>query len=362
MADKNELVLSNIRKELDRIDKKENKVYFFVMDTKGVPSGSLAYIYHLAMFLKEEGYDVEMLHIEDEFVGVGDWLGEEFASLKHTNVNGNEVGASPSDILFIPEIYAQVMNQTKNLPCKRVGIMQNFNYLVDQVPFAAQWGDFKVFDSIADTPYQQDKLAGVFPYVKTRVVTPFVSKLFGKTDEPKKLIINIVAKDQDDIKRVVKPFYWKYPSFKWVTFRDLRSMPQVKFSEALREGAVTVWIDEDASFGYAPLEAMKSGSIVLAKIPDTELPWQYDDKGELTRSCVWFTDFDMLHKQLVSVIRSWITDKVPQVIYEEAGKTPQEYTEDRTRKEFLAAFNDILGKRRSEMEELMLQIKSKGNE
>ena len=62
MSEKDKKVLENIQKELDRINKKENKIYFFVIDTKGVPSGSLEYIYNLAVFAKEEGYDVIMLH------------------------------------------------------------------------------------------------------------------------------------------------------------------------------------------------------------------------------------------------------------------------------------------------------------
>ena len=131
MSDKDLKIIENINREVEKIDKKTNRVYFFVIDTKGVPSGSLEYIYKLAMILKDEGYDVSMLHTEDEFVGVGEWLGEAYAALPHYNVNKDETGTSPSDLLFIPEIFSQVMNQTKTLPCKRVAILQNYNYVVE---------------------------------------------------------------------------------------------------------------------------------------------------------------------------------------------------------------------------------------
>ena len=58
MSDKDLKVIENIEREISKIDKKENRIFFFVIDTKGVPSGSLEYIYNLALILKEEGYDV----------------------------------------------------------------------------------------------------------------------------------------------------------------------------------------------------------------------------------------------------------------------------------------------------------------
>ena len=222
MSDKNKIVIENINKEIAKIDKKENRVFFFVIDTKGVPSGSLEYIYNLALIAKEDGYDVSMLHTEEEFVGVGAWLGEEYTNLPHYNVNKGEIGTSPSDVLFIPEIYSQVMNQTKNLPCKRVVILQNYDYVVEQMPYAAQWGDFGIMEGITNSNYQAAELTEAFPYVKLTKVNPYISKIFGSTITPKKMVINVIAKDQSDIKRIVKPFYWKYPYFKWVSFKELR--------------------------------------------------------------------------------------------------------------------------------------------
>jgi len=355
MSEKNLKVIENINKEISKIDKKENKVYFFVIDTKGVPSGSLEYIYNLALIAKGEGYDVAMLHTEEEFEGVESWLGKEYAELPHFNVNNGEVGTSPSDVLFIPEIYSQVMNQTKNLPCKRVAILQNYDFLVEQMPYAAQWGDFGIMEGITNSDYQASELNEVFPYVKLTKVTPYLSKIFGSTIEPKKMVINVVAKDQSDIKKVVKPFYWKYPHLRWVSFKDLRNMPKKEFAQALREGAITIVVDEDASFMYAALEAMKSGSITMVKVPRTEVEWASGD--ELPNCCVWFDNYNTLHKQIASVVRSWITDKIPPVLAEEAKKVTGEYTDERTKKEFIEYLTSVLDRRKKEMEELLIQVK-----
>lgn len=355
MSEKNLKVIENIQKEISKIDKKENRIYFFVIDSKGVPSGSLEYIYNLALIAKEEGYDVNMLHTEEEFVGVGAWLGEEYTSLPHYNVNKGEVGTSPSDILFIPEIYSQVMNQTKNLPCKRVAILQNYDYVVEQMPYAAQWGDFGIMEGITNSDYQAAELNEAFPYVKLKKVTPYISKIFGSTITPKKMVINVISKDQSDIKRIVKPFYWKYPYFKWVSFKELRNLSKEDFAAALREGAITIVVDESASFSYAALEAIKSGSITMVKVPDTTLDWA--DGDELPNCCVWFNDYDTLHKQLASVVRSWITDKIPSVLDEEGKKVLANYSYDKTKKEFMEYVDSVLAKRKAEMEELLTQVK-----
>ena len=360
MSDKNLKVIENIEKEISRIDKKENKLYFFVIDTKGVPSGSLEYIYNLALIAKEEGYDVAMLHTEEEFEGVESWLGKEYAELPHYNVNKGEVGTSPSDVLFIPEIYSQVMNQTKNLPCKRVVILQNYDFVVEQMPYAAQWGDFGIMEGITNSDYQAAEIKEVFPYVKLTKVTPYISKVFGSTIEPKKMVINVIAKDQSDIKKIVKPFYWKYNHLRWVSFKELRNLPKLEFAKALREGAITIIIDDDASFMYSALEAMKSGSIVMVKVPNTEVDWANGE--ELPNCCVWFNDYDTLHKQIASVVRSWITDKVPPVLAEEAKKTLEGYNRDKTKKEFIDYVTSVRERRKKEMEELLTQVKKQEEE
>jgi len=369
MDEKKLKALDKVRAEIEKIDKKENNVFFFVLDTKGVASGSLEYIYKLAKIAKGEGYNVGMLYQldkDDEFVGVGEWLGDEYASLPHYNVSKDEVEITPADIVFIPEIFSTVMNQTKKLPCKRVAILQNYDYLLEQMPFAAQWGDFAILDCVTNTEYNAELIKDIFPYIRTKVVTPYIDKVFGNTIEPKKMVINIVAKDQSDINKIIKPFYWKYPTFKWVSFRDLRGFSKEGFASALREAAATIWVDMDTSFGYSAIEAMKSGSIVIAKVPDTPLEWvdNDDNDGTLRNCCVWFENFHNIHRQIASVVRAWITDNVPSEIDVEAKKVTDMYSEERTIKEFKNALEAYFSGRRAELESLINKVESdeKNNE
>lgn len=369
MDKKEEKALKRVQAEIKKIDKKENNVFFFVLDTKGNPSGSLEYIYKLAMIAKNDGYKVGMLYQsadkDDKFVGVKDWLGEDYANIPHYDIASDDVEITPSDILFIPEIFANVMNQTKKLPCKRIAILQNYDYLVEQMPFAAQWGDFGILDAITNTEHNAELLKDIFPYVKTKVITPYIDKMFGTTIQPKKMIVNIVASNQEDINRIIKPFYWKYPSFKWVSFRDLRGFSKEQFAESLRDAAITIWVDDKTSFGYSALEAMKSGSIVIAKIPEEPLKWMNENSedkvGKLRNCCIWFDDFHEVQRAIASVVRSWITDKVPSTLFDEAKKVNELYPFETTQKEFSEYLNGVVENRKKEMEQLVNVVESKAS-
>lgn len=354
----NKAAVDRIKQEIDKIKNKQSKISFFVLDTKGVPSGSLEYIYKLAYILNEDGYDVNMLYQsekDDEFVGVGSWLQEKYVNLKHFDIN-EDFDVSPADILFIPEIFANVMNQTKKLPCKRVAILQNFDYLIEQTPFAAQWGDFGIMDAITNTEHNKELLKGIFPYVNVDIIHPYIGDEFSNSIKPKKLIVNIVAKDQTDINKIIKPFYWKYPAYKWVSFRDLRNQSKEAFANALREGMCTIWVDEPTSFGYSALEAMKTGSVVIAKVPNEPIEWAFDKDGKIKDCCLWFDNFNTVQRQLASVIRSFITDKIPDVVYNEANKAYQPYTEGVTKQGILEFVQKTLDKRQKDMEELLNTI------
>ena len=369
MDKKEEKALKRVQAEIKKIEKKENNVFFFILDTKGNPSGSLEYIYKLAMIAKNDGYKVGMLYQSadknDKFVGVKDWLGEDYANIPHYDIATDDVEITPSDILFIPEIFANVMNQTKKLPCKRIAILQNYDYLVEQMPFAAQWGDFGILDAITNTAHNAELLKDIFPYVKTKVITPYIDKMFGTTIQPKKMIVNIVASNQEDINRIIKPFYWKYPSFKWVSFRDLRGFSKEQFAESLRDAAITIWVDDKTSFGYSVLEAMKSGSIVIAKIPEEPLKWMNEDSedkvGKLRNCCIWFDDFHEVQRAIASVVRSWITDKVPSTLFDEAKKVNELYPFETTQKEFSEYLNGVVENRKKEMEQLVNVVESKAS-
>lgn len=359
-----------VEKNIGKINDKSFTIYFYVFDTKGNPSGTLEYIYQTAYILKELGYNVCMLHHDDDFVGVGEWLGEKYAELPHKQhqtgqVQKDVVNLEPSDFIIIPEIFGNVMIALKNAPCKKIVLVQNYNWLCESFPMAASFQDLKINDIITNTEEQKKILQSYFPSMNIMVVSPSINPVFRNSDKPRKLMINIVSKEQSDIHRIMKPFYWKYPIYKWVSFAELRGFSQELISEAFRENAITIWIDEKTNFGYSPLEALRCGSIVLAKIPQKLTDWNTEvdaETGEkrLTDACIWFENIDDVPDMLASIVRTWTLDRIPNELFECGHKLDDLYTRETQKKEIEYVYNtQIIDKRKKDFEEVLTQIKNK---
>ena len=342
MTEKDKNVLGLLNTEIEKINKKENHIYFLIVDTKGVPSGSLSYIYKMAMILFKNDYKVTMLYDtpSNDFVGVGDWLGDEYMKIPHLSVSEEtNLEINTSDIMLYQDIFSSAMKQTKKAPCKRIAILQNKEYVTDTVPLGMQWGDYNMFDCLTNTNENSETIKKWFPYIKTEIIEPSISdELFHNTILPKKLTVNIISKNQNDINKIIKPFFWEYPAYKWVSFKDLNGLPQNIFAQELRDNAITIWVDEDTNFGYTPLEAMKSGSVILAKIPRTVPEWALTKENkDLKDCCIWFDSYKDLPKILANLILLWTNDTLP---VQFNGKTPSDEVKETVSPYDEKSFND----------------------
>ena len=322
-----------IEDNIKAIKNKDCNIFFFILDTKGNPSGSLEYIYETAYTLREKGYNACMLHQEkEEFIGVSDWMGERYSDIPHFNVETDKVDLRPCDFLIIPDIFASIMAQVKTAPCKKVLLVQNYNHLSEFMPFGVTPDILNVTDIITTTNTQATILKKWFPRMNIHIVSPHIKNVFRDNKKLKNLKVNIIGKNPSDVTRIVKTFHWEYPIFKWVSFCDLRGMSQEALSEALQDGVCTVWVDEDTNFGYSALQALKCGSMVVAKLPKTLPDWVMEDKEngkELTKSCVWFDHLDEVPKLVASIVNFWINDEVPEVLTKNIHGLDDLYTKEK---------------------------------
>ena len=297
------------------------------------------------------GYNVQMLHNETDFVGVKEWMGEAYANLPHFNIEKTNVAISPADILFIPELYSQVMYKTMSLPCKRIAILQNYKLLTEIIPFGTTWKDYKIRECITNTHYMGERIKDVFPNTLVRVIRPCIKNFFKKPAGTKKFIINVVSQDQSDINTIVKSFMWKYPALKWVTFRPVKGIPREDFADALKDSVATLWIDTRSNFGYTALEAMATGNYVIAKVPEDNPEWGLDKNGELKDNVLWFyNDYDAV-KIIATLIESYLDESIPDDIDEEMEQTVSYYSEENQTKdieEFIV--KGIFAQRKQELE------------
>lgn len=372
----NDEVIKRIENEISKLNNKDFTLYFFTVDSKNVPSGSVVYSYELALSMKKLGYNVTMLYqLENEissrhkmkmiekgtynpmddnvFCGVGDWMGKEYAEIPHLNIAKKGAWAvAPSDFLFIPEAFTSLMSQTYiyKIPCQRFVLLYNFDYVTDMIPFGASWINFGIRDCITTTDLQANLIKDVMPYVKTKVVNPYIPEYFRKPVTPKKLIVNVISKRQSDVKKLMKTFYWKYPVYKFIAFKDLRGMAREHYADALKDGAITVWIDPETPFGFGALEAMRCGDIVIGKIPENIQEWMVNENNELLDNVIWFDNMKDVPDILADVVASWMQDEVPQQIIDEMEKTSARYIKKEWDANVKKLVNNIVNDRILELE------------
>lgn len=353
-----ETAISRCKDEIAKFNKKTFKVLFFVYDTKGVPSGSLTYIYKTAYALKKEGYNVHLLHSETEFVGVGDWLGEKYASLPHIQMGTEGLAITTSDFLFIPEIYSNVMADTKELPCKRIVIMQNFDFMTELIPVGATWSDLKIDTFVSTSTKLAERVRDVFPNTKYYVVEPCVAKEFNKNGVEDKLVVNIISKDNGDINAIVKPFKWKFPMYGFVAFRHLAGKSKEDFAEALKESAITVWNDPFTDFGISALEAMACGNIVIGKIPESEPEWMFENET-LKDNGLWYYNTKDVPSLIAKAVQTYLYNAVPNEMKESMSETVSKYTEDSFISNVKTTYKDIFVERETELRETLSRLVKK---
>jgi hypothetical protein len=116
-------------------------------------------------------------------------------------------------------------------------------------------------------------------------------------------------------KKIISEFYVKYPHLRWITFRDMVQMSYDEFSTSLKECLVSVWCDEDSTFGTFPLESIKSGVPVIGLVPKTQPDWM----GE---NGFWVQDYNKLNGVLGSFVTAWLNG----VVFDEELKTKMSET------------------------------------
>jgi len=76
--------ITKVEKSIQNLSEKKSKIYFLVQDTKGNAKASISYIYNMALALFEDGFNTIILHEKNDYIGVGEWLDEEYMKI-HTH-------------------------------------------------------------------------------------------------------------------------------------------------------------------------------------------------------------------------------------------------------------------------------------
>ena len=356
---------------LENLENKNFTLYFFTLDTKGNPTAGIANIYEHVKVLNSLGFKASILHEKNDYrlrgdengSGIAEWLGEEYAALPHTSIEGQQLNISPADFIIIPEIFSNVMDQVKGFPCKKVVFSQSYDYLLELLPIGKRWNtDYNFHDVITTSEKQARYLNSLFPSIRTHVVPVSIPSYFKDSEQPKVPIVSILTRNHGDAAKIAKSFYLQYPVYKWITFKELRGIPRKDFANQLAKSCLAVWIDDQSGFGTFPLEAMECNTPVIGKMPNMIPEWMEskDEEGNysIKNNGVWTNTTLNIPELIATYIKVWLEDSVPSELLESIENSKGQYTPEKQAEAIKNVYNGLLENRKMEIKGLIETFES----
>jgi len=310
-----------VKQSITILREKQARIYFLVQDTKGNAKASVRLIYQMAKTLKDNGFNPIILHEKSDYAGVVAWLDEEYMSLPHRAIEGQNLEISPEDFLVIPEVFGFVMDQVKQLPCAKIVLTQQYAHMLETLQPGQTWNQFGFLKCITTSSKQKEYIERVMRQVSFDIIDPLIGEEFTPKSTPAMPIIGVHTKEQSDAINLIKTFYLKFPQYRWFTFRDLRGLSEKEFANSLRDCFLSVWIDDHSGFGTFPLESMKSNVPVIGKVPNLSPDWMSEDNG------IWVTDQTLLPDLIADYAQNWLEDNIDPQINEKMKETVERYTD-----------------------------------
>jgi hypothetical protein len=310
-----------VKQSIEILRGKQARIYFLVQDTKGNAKASIRLIYQMAKTLKDNGFNPIILHEKSDYAGVVAWMDEEYMSLPHRAIEGQNLEISPEDFLVIPEVFGFVMDQVKQLPCAKIVLTQQYAHMLETLQPGQTWNQFGFLKCITTSSKQKEYIERVMRQVSFDIIDPLITEEFTPKTTPAMPIIGVHTKEQSDAINLIKTFYLKFPQYRWFTFRDLRGLSEKEFANSLRDCFLSVWIDDHSGFGTFPLESMKSNVPVIGKVPNLSPDWMSEDNG------IWVTDQTLLPDLVADYAQNWLEDNIDPQIYEKMKETVERYTD-----------------------------------
>ncbi len=350
----NQEQILKLEESIQKMRDKKSRIYFIVQDTKGNAKASIRYIYEMAMSLKNNGFNAIILHETPEYFGVTDWLGEEYmTNLDHKSIEGTNLEISPEDLIVIPEIYGFIMDQITKLPCGKIVLSQSYDYIFETLQPGQTWTQLGFHKCITTSEKQKEYISSTMRSVSVDVIEPTISEVFEKQEFPPKTIIGVHTRDHRDTVNLIKTFYTKFPQYRWITFRDLRGLSQVEFTNAMKESFASVWIDSISSFGTFPLESMKMGIPVIGLVPNITPEWMNEENG------IWINNQNIIVDVIADFIQNWLEDNLNPKLYEEMDVTINKLsTKEKFESEVVELFTKMIDTRADSFEAQLSKLET----
>ena len=350
--------IEKIKVSLDKLVNKKSKFLFVVPESQS-PVASVYEIYFHAAVLKNLGYEVVIMVEKGDYV-VPAWIEKELTDHVHMSMADPKLTVGPEDIMVIPEVYSNVMEQTKNLPCLRVGLLQAVDYMTSSLIPGTDWQSFGIQDVITTSQSLKEWLETFYGVGKFDIETYNIGipEYFERSKLPQKPVISVIGRNANEISKFVKLFFSKYPQYNWVTFDPMvtkskppQPMRRVDFAKRLQGNFAALWIDRIASFGTFPLECMKSGTIPICLKPDImpEYMIERDEEGNPVKTVdgagVWTENYYDLPVLVGEVLVKFLDDNISPELYDSMEKVASKYNQGDAETRLVEIYTKLANKR-----------------
>jgi len=358
-AEKAELEkIEKIKVSLAKITNKKSKFLFCIPESQS-PTASVYELYFHATVVKNMGYEVIIMVEKGDYVPPV-WVEKELTNHKHVSMADPKLTVGPEDVMVIPDIYSNVMEQTKKLPCVRIGLLQSADYMTSALIPGTDWTSFNIQDVITTSPILKEWLETFYGKGKYNIRTYNIGipDYFEKSDVPQKPIISVMGRNANEISKLVKLFFAKYPQYSWITFDPMltkskppQAMRRVDFAKRLQQNFAAVWVDRISSFGTFPLECMKSGVIPICLKPDImpEYMIERDEKGVATKivegAGIWTENFYDLPVLIGEVLVKFLDDAIKPELYDSMSNVASKYSQEASEKRLNEIYDEIINQR-----------------
>jgi hypothetical protein len=355
--------ISDVENSIEKLKNNEFNFHFITIDSKGVPNDYVENIYDHVKTLTEMGHNANILYEKEDYVDASEWLGEEYKDLKKLVIEGSDLKVSMHDFIVVPEAFPNIMKQLKNLPSKKIVLCQNYDYILDTLPFTSRWVDYGFVEAIVTSNWLGEITSTLFPNESLNII-PFGidTKLFNKPNKKKDCKIAIYTNDSGLSARIIKAFYLKYPMYKWLTFVDCKSLTPQKLSEELKSCCLSVWIDPNTTNSTFPLKSIECDTPVIGKIPEIIPDWMKnvnEENGSFTieDNGLWINSTIAIPDIIAQYMKNWFEDNKYEVLNEKMEELRGKYTKDKQKEAIQTVYKSLIEKRLSELNNVLNNLK-----
>lgn len=325
----------------DNIENNDFKACFFAMDTKGQYHEAMEYIYDIALAYEKAGIETYVIHEEKEYK-MPEWLGEDYVNITHYSFEdfAGKITLSPSDFIFVPEAYTELLQQfvEHKVPAEIIMIIQQYELVFDALEMGQSYNlDFGVKNVIVPSNAIKNHLSQYMQGLNFHVINPYVKDNFKQNEKPKKPIVLMADGNSNQSQRIVKKFYMKYPQYSWVPFKMLNRFHLNEIKEQYQESPCVVFLDDKNSFYIEQLQAMSMGALPISMTPKLAPDWLIEE-GKIRNVGVYTQNDLKLIDLIAHFMDSFITEKIDESVFKSATQLASNYNKKAFNKQFNVIF------------------------